>query len=310
MPARALPRRDPRAALPVSPVDVRCARWCTARLRPGCRAAAPAADRDRRRWKPARDRRLHRAGRPELLGHARRDRRPLVNGVDDRLDSTSFIRHNLRKVFPDHWSFMLGEVALYSFMLLLLTGTSSALFFVASPTGRCIEDRTHPCRGRKSRRRTSRSCGSPRGARRPRDAPDPPLGSARVRGVDDRAPGSCLLHRRVPQTPRARWIIGVTLLVAGIGAGFTGYSLPDDLLSGTGLRIIYSAVLSIPLVGRGRVSSSSAASSPRPNAVSAVHPAHAADPARDHRAALGAHLALVWHQTHTQFRPGAQPKTR
>ena len=44
-------------------------------------------------------------------------------------------------------------------------------------------------------------------------------------------------------------MIGVTLLVAGIGAGFTGYSLPDDLLSGTGLRIIYSAVLSIPVVG-------------------------------------------------------------
>ena len=45
------------------------------------------------------------------------------------------------------------------------------------------------------------------------------------------------------------WLIGIGLLIGGIAAGFTGYSLPDDLLSGTGLRIIYSAVLSIPLVG-------------------------------------------------------------
>src|SRR5918998_7612 len=45
------------------------------------------------------------------------------------------------------------------------------------------------------------------------------------------------------------WVIGVTLLVLGIAEGFAGYSLPDDLLSGTGLRIAYSIALSIPLVG-------------------------------------------------------------
>ena len=59
--------------------------------------------------------------------------RRLVDGLDERLDGTSFIKRNLRKVFPDHWSFMLGEIALYSFVMLILTGTFLSLFFVASP---------------------------------------------------------------------------------------------------------------------------------------------------------------------------------
>ena len=56
----------------------------------------------------------------------------LVEGLDDRLDGSSFIARNLKKVFPDHWSFMLGEIALYSFVLLVLTGTFLAFFYVAS----------------------------------------------------------------------------------------------------------------------------------------------------------------------------------
>src|SRR5205807_5319475 len=45
------------------------------------------------------------------------------------------------------------------------------------------------------------------------------------------------------------WIIGVTLLTLSIYEGFAGYSMPDDLLSGTGLRIAYSVALSIPVIG-------------------------------------------------------------
>ena len=45
------------------------------------------------------------------------------------------------------------------------------------------------------------------------------------------------------------WIVGVTMLILGIVNGFLGYSLPDDLVSGTGIRIAYSIIESIPLVG-------------------------------------------------------------
>ena len=59
--------------------------------------------------------------------------RKLVDGVDERLDGTSFLKRNLRKVFPDHWSFLLGEVTLYCFVLLVLTGIFLTFFYVASP---------------------------------------------------------------------------------------------------------------------------------------------------------------------------------
>src|SRR5438309_5681740 len=63
---------------------------------------------------------------------------PAVSGVggwlDDRFHGAKGVRVLMRKVFPDHWSFMLGEIALWSFVILLLTGTYLALFFVPSTT--------------------------------------------------------------------------------------------------------------------------------------------------------------------------------
>src|SRR5687767_9003953 len=55
--------------------------------------------------------------------------RRVASGVDDRLAAATPLRRLLNKVFPDHWSFLLGEIALYSFVVLLLTGTYLALFF-------------------------------------------------------------------------------------------------------------------------------------------------------------------------------------
>jgi len=74
--------------------------------------------------------------------------RRLVDEVDERLDASSFIKHNLRKVFPDHWSFMLGELALYSFAMLLLTGIFLSLFFVASPAETIYQGPYAPMQGR------------------------------------------------------------------------------------------------------------------------------------------------------------------
>lgn len=54
--------------------------------------------------------------------------RPL-RAAEDRLHLSSGLHRQLNKVFPAHWSFLLGEVALYSFVVLLATGTYLALFF-------------------------------------------------------------------------------------------------------------------------------------------------------------------------------------
>ena len=52
-----------------------------------------------------------------------------ADAVDERYQLATPLRRLFNKVFPDHWSFLLGEIALYSFIILLLTGTFLALFF-------------------------------------------------------------------------------------------------------------------------------------------------------------------------------------
>ena len=52
--------------------------------------------------------------------------------VDDRVGSNRFLGRSLKKVFPDHWSFMLGEIALYSFIVVLLSGVFLTLFYKPS----------------------------------------------------------------------------------------------------------------------------------------------------------------------------------
>src|SRR3954470_7893391 len=54
--------------------------------------------------------------------------------ADDRLGAAKYLKKQLNKVFPDHWSFMLGEIALYSFIVLLITGTFLTLWFKPSMT--------------------------------------------------------------------------------------------------------------------------------------------------------------------------------
>ncbi len=52
-----------------------------------------------------------------------------IDELDDRLGVAKGGRVFLDKIFPDHWSFMLGEIALYSFVILLLSGTFLTFFF-------------------------------------------------------------------------------------------------------------------------------------------------------------------------------------
>jgi ubiquinol-cytochrome c reductase cytochrome b subunit len=226
----------------------------------------------------------------------------LAQAIDERLDGTSFLKRNLRKVFPDHWSFMLGEIALYSFVLLVLTGIFLTFFFVASP-----QEVTY-------------------------SGPYPPLQGQTVSAAYESVlritfevraglvmrqthhwsallfMASTFAHLlrvfftgafRKPREPS--WIVGITLLVMGIAAGFTGYSLPDDLLSGTGLRIIYSAVLSVPFVGSWLAFLFFGGEFPAPELLSRLYVLHILLIPLGIFALLGAHLTLVWHQTHTQF---------
>jgi ubiquinol-cytochrome c reductase cytochrome b subunit len=174
----------------------------------------------------------------------------LTRAVDDRLRLSPVVRRALAKVFPDHWSFMLGEIALYSFVVLILTGVYLTFFFDPSAADQVYRGAYAPLDGSTS------SAAYASTVRLSYDV----RGGLLIRQTHHWAAllfvGAIVLHLcRIFFTGAFRkpreinWLIGVTMLTLALLNGFTGYSMPDDLLSGTGLRILYSVVVSIPVVG-------------------------------------------------------------
>jgi ubiquinol-cytochrome c reductase cytochrome b subunit len=178
-----------------------------------------------------------------------------LNEADDRFGISKGGRVFMDKIFPDHWSFMLGEIALYSFVVLIATGVFLSLYFIPS-TALTVY---HCTKGM--------GCYRPLVGQRVSEAYASTVNiSFAVRAgllmrqmhhwAADVFVGSIVVHMgRIFFTgafrkPReTNWIIGTLMLIMAILNGFIGYSLPDDLISGTGLRIGYSIVLSIPFVG-------------------------------------------------------------
>jgi quinol---cytochrome-c reductase cytochrome b subunit len=232
--------------------------------------------------------------------------RRAVEGLDERLHAASFARRSLRKVFPDHWAFMLGEIAMYTFLILVLTGTFLTFFYVASAEETIYRGPYAPLDGQ----HVSAAYDSVL-----RISFEVRAGLV-MRQIHHWAAlvfvGAIALHAiRVFFTGAFRkprdinWLIGISLLLLGMGAGFTGYSLPDDLLSGTGLRIAYSAVLSIPILGPWMAYLFFGGEFPTHDMLSRLFVFHVFLLPALIAGALSVHLALVWHQKHTQFKgPG------
>jgi ubiquinol-cytochrome c reductase cytochrome b subunit len=170
--------------------------------------------------------------------------------LDDRLGSTTFLKRNLKKVFPDHWSFMLGEIALYSFIILLLTGVFLTLWFKPSMVEVVYDGSYHPLNGVKMSEAYASTLHISFDVR----------GGLLMRQIHHWAAllfmASILAHMlRVFFTGAYRkprelnWLIGIGMFTLGMLEGLAGYSLPDDLLSGTGLRITQGVAEGIPIVG-------------------------------------------------------------
>ena len=173
-----------------------------------------------------------------------------LNWLDDRLGIAKGGRTFLDKIFPDHWSFMLGEIALYSFVILLGTGVFLTLYFVPSGHEVIYHGSYVPLRGQ----RVSEAYASTVGLSF--DVRTGLLMRQAHHWAADIFLGAIAVHMaRVFFTGAFRkprefnWIVGTLMLILGIVNGFLGYSLPDDLVSGTGIRIAFSIVESIPLVG-------------------------------------------------------------
>jgi len=227
----------------------------------------------------------------------------LVEGVDDRLDASSFIARNLKKVFPDHWSFMLGELALYSFILLILTGTFLAMFYVASPDQITYRGPYEPLQGRSVSLAYNSVLHLTFEVRAGLVMRQTHHWSALVFMAAIVAHMLRVFFTGAFRKPREMsWLLGVGLVVSGIGAGFTGYSLPDDLLSGVGLRIAYSIAQSIPFVGNWLASVFFGGEFPGTALLPRLLALHIFIIPLAILGLMSAHLAIVWHQTHTQFK--------
>ena len=176
--------------------------------------------------------------------------RKLVRFVDQRSGSAPFIRKTLRYLFPDHWSFLLGEVALYAFVVLVATGTYLALFYEDSPSKVVYHGPYAPLRGQEMTH----------AYRSVLDLSTDVKAGLLIRQTHHWAANvfvaAIVLHLlRIFFTGAYRkpreltYWLGLTMLVVTLLEGYLGYSLADDLLSGMGLAIGYSVAMSIPFVG-------------------------------------------------------------
>jgi ubiquinol-cytochrome c reductase cytochrome b subunit len=234
----------------------------------------------------------------------------LADAVDGRLPVYDGAGRLLRKAFPDHWSFLLGELALYSLIALLLTGVWLTFFF--TPEMREV---------------TYGGSYAPLWGIRMSAAFDSTLrisfdvrGGLLMRQMHHWAAlvfvGAIGLHLlRIFFTGAFRrpreinWVIGVTLFVLALAEGFAGYSLPDDLLSGTGLRIAQGIMLSIPVVGTYVSMFAFGGQFPGQDIISMLYGMHILLLPGLLVGLVTVHLILVFYLKHTQWRGPGRSKT-
>ncbi|AMB58539.1 cytochrome b [Microterricola viridarii] len=173
-----------------------------------------------------------------------------ANYIDERTSVSGAVKEFGRKIFPDHWSFLLGEVALFAFVVILLSGSFLTFFFQASMVEVHYDGSYVPLKGVPMSVAMSSTL----------DISFDIRGGLLMRQIHHWAAllfvASIGLHMlRIFFTGAFRkprelnWVIGFVLFILAMAEGFTGYSLPDDLLSGNGLRIIDGIIKGIPVVG-------------------------------------------------------------
>ena len=227
----------------------------------------------------------------------------LFSWADNRFAISRGGRHLLNKIFPDHWSFMIGEIALYSFITLILTGIFLSLYFVPSAQDVIYHGSYAPLVGQHVSQAYASTI----------DLSFQVRGGLLLRQMHHWGAnifvGSIVVHLlRIFFTgafrrPReANWMIGTTMLILAILNGFLGYSLPDDLVSGTGIRIAFSILESVPIVGSYLAFFLFGGNYPGTAIIPRFFILHVLVLPLLIFALLGAHLGLLVRQKHTQFK--------
>ncbi len=224
--------------------------------------------------------------------------------LDERFHGARGLRTFFRKIFPDHWTFLLGEIALYTFVILILTGTFLAFFFQPSMSdvvyhGSYVKlDGVHMSQAYASTLNISFDV----------------RGGLLIRQIHhwaaDLFVAAIMAHMlRIFFTgayrkPReVNWLIGIVMFTLALLEGLFGYSLPDDLLSGAGLRITQGVLQSIPVVGTYLSFFLFGGQYPGNSIIPRMYILHVLLIPGLFAALIGAHLFIMFHQKHTQM-PG------
>jgi ubiquinol-cytochrome c reductase cytochrome b subunit len=226
--------------------------------------------------------------------------------LDERLGTTGFARRALRAVFPDHWSFLLGEIALYCLVVLVVTGVFLTFFYTPDIRAVAYHGSYTPLRGEhvsaayNSTLRLSFEVKAGLLMRQTHHWATLVLLAAIVVHL-------CrVFFTRAFRRPRElNWVIGVVLLLLAMAEGLTGYWLPDDLLSGDSIRIAYSVIFAIPVIGTWAAYLLFGGEFPAPDGISRFYVFHIFLIPAVLFALVGLHVAIVVLQRYTQFRgPG------
>jgi ubiquinol-cytochrome c reductase cytochrome b subunit len=176
--------------------------------------------------------------------------RGIVRFLDERSGGAPFFRKALRYAFPDHWSFLLGEVALYSFVVLVGTGIYLTLFFKPSLAPVTYHGPYLPLSGREmseayeSTVHISLSVKAGLLIRQTHHwAADVFVAAIVVHLLRIFFTGAFRKPRDLT------YYVGLLMLMLALLEGYAGYSMVDDLLSGMGLAIGYAVLMSVPFIG-------------------------------------------------------------
>ncbi|MGP3961040.1 cytochrome bc1 complex cytochrome b subunit [Nonomuraea sp. 3N208] len=228
----------------------------------------------------------------------------LAKALDDRVGGARFLNRAMRKAFANHWTFLLGEIALYAFVVVLVTGVFLTFFFKPS-MGEVVYNGAYvPLRGVTMSQAYASSLEISFEVR----------GGLLIRQMHHWGTlifiGGIVVHllrnffTGAFRKPRElNWVIGVALFGLVMLNGLFGYSLPDDLLSGAGLRILHGVTVSIPLVGTYLAMFLFGGEFPGDDIIPRLYSLHVLLIPGLLLVLIPLHaVVLTWRQTHTQFR--------
>ncbi|RVX41501.1 ubiquinol-cytochrome c reductase cytochrome b subunit [Nonomuraea polychroma] len=228
----------------------------------------------------------------------------LAKALDDRVGGAGFLNKAMRKAFANHWTFLLGEIALYAFVVVLVTGVFLTFFFKPSMQEVVYNGAYVPLRGVRMSEAYASTLEISFEVR----------GGLLIRQMHHWATliflAGIVTHAlrnfftgafRKPR--ELNWLIGVALFGLVMLNGLFGYSLPDDLLSGAGLRILHGVTLSVPLVGTYLAAFLFGGEFPGDDIISRLYSIHVLLIPGLLLLLIPLHaVVLTWRQMHTQYR--------